>query len=114
MLSFEVDELKEKDVDGNDVDTVDKHSVDSFDDVDFKFTKVDTQAKYDGVPVTNVNLSATLPPSSSLEIMVYLFRQAGKVTFGNETFRVEKGTVKFNIKVNVVPTRGDIGMVDTC
>jgi len=98
LLSFELDEIEEKDSDGNEVD--DKHSVDSFSDVDFQFSRLNSNFKLQGVSTINVNLSTYLDdPKANLDIMVYLFRESGKITFGNETFAVQAGTVKFNIKV---------------
>ena len=100
LLSFELDEIEEKDSQGNDVD--DKHSVKSFDDVKFTFGLVDRQATFQGIPVIKMNYSAYLSdPDATLEIIVYLFRGAGTITFGNETFAVQSGTVKFNIKVAI-------------
>jgi len=99
LLSFEVDEIEEKDSEGNEVD--DKHSVKSFDDVKFTFGLVDRQADLQGIPVIKMNYSAYLPdPEATLEIIVYLFRGPGTITFGNETFAVQSGTVKFNIKIS--------------
>lgn len=100
LLSFEVDEIEEKDSQGIEVD--DKHSVKSFDNVKFTFGLVDRQANFQGIPVTKMNYSAYLPdPKATLEIIVYLFRRAGSINFGNETFSVQSGTVKFNIKVAI-------------
>jgi len=99
LLSFELDEIEEKDSDGNEVD--DKHSVDSFSDVDFQFSRLNSNFKLQGVSTINVNLSTYLDdPKANLDIMVYLFRESGKITFGNETFAVQAGTVKFNIKIS--------------
>ena len=100
LLSFELDEIKEKDSDGNEVD--DKHSVKSFDDVEFTFGHVDRQSMFQRIPVITLNLSTYLSdPKANLEIIVYLFREAGSINFGNETFAVQSGTVKFNIKVGI-------------
>ncbi|XP_078347530.1 skeletal aspartic acid-rich protein 2-like isoform X2 [Oculina patagonica] len=99
LLSFEVDEIEEKDSDGNEVD--DKHSVKSFDDVEFTFGHVDRQFMFQGIPAIKLNLSTYLSdPKANLEIIVYMFRAAGSVSFGNETFAVQSGTVKFNIKIS--------------
>ena len=104
LLSFELDEIEEKDSQGNEVD--DKHSVKSFDDVKFTFGLVDKQADFQGIPVIKMNYSAYLPdPEATLEIIVYLFRGAGAIEFGNETFAVQSGTVKFNIKVAIKANR---------
>lgn len=98
LLSFELDEIEEKDADDNEVD--DKHSVDSFDDVKFTFGKVNKRSTLDGIRVTTVNLSTYLDnQKASLEIIVYMFHEPGSVRFGNETFAVQSGTVKFNIKI---------------
>lgn len=98
LLSFELDELKEIDADGNEVD--DKHSVDSFDDVEFQLSHVRTASRFKNLAVVSVNLSTHLQnPKANLGIMVYLFLEPGIVTFGNETFNVKAGTVKFNIEV---------------
>ena len=99
MLTFELNEIEEKDADDNDVD--DKHSVDSFDDVKFTFGKVNKKSTLNGIRVTTVNLSTYFDDQkASLEIIVYLFHEPGSVKFGNETFAVQSGTVKFNIKVS--------------
>ena len=99
LLTFELDEIEEKDADDNDVD--DKHSVDSFDDVKFTFGKVNKKSTLNGIRVTTVSLSTNFDDQkASLEIIVYLFNEPGSVKFGNETFAVQSGTVKFNIKVS--------------
>ena len=99
MLSFVLDSIEEKDADGNDVGLLEKHSVD-FDSVDFTFSQVNKDSSFQGVRAINVNMSTDLDdPKSHLDIMLYLFREDGTVTFGSETFAVQAGTVKFNIKV---------------
>ena len=99
LLTFELDGIEEKDADDNDVD--DKHSVDSFDDVKFTFGKVNKKSTLNGIRVTTVSLSNNFDDQkASLEIIVYLFNEPGSVKFGNETFAVQSGTVKFNIKVS--------------
>ena len=98
LLSFELAEIEEKDSDGNPVD--DKHSVDSFNATNFQFSQVRFDAKFQGLSAINVNLSTYLgDPKANLDIMVFLFLEAGKIRFGNETFAVQPGMVKFNIKV---------------
>lgn len=99
LLTFELDDIKEKDANDNDV-ADDNHSVDSFKDVQFQFSPVQTNDRSFGIPAINVNLTGRLEDTdANIQIMVYLFRQAGSITFGNETFQVQPGTVKFNIKV---------------
>ena len=102
LLSFEVEKIEEKDADGFDVGKLEKHFVDSFDDVKFTFSQVDSQSSLQGLPVINVNMSAFLVEQmATLDLIVYLFRRSGSITFGSETFAVQSGTVKFNIKVSV-------------
>ena len=99
LLTFELDDIKEKDANDNDV-ADDKHSVDSFNDVQFQFSPVQTNDRSFGIPAINVNLTGRLEDAdANIQIMVYLFLLAGPITFGNETFQVQPGTVKFNIKV---------------
>ena len=99
MLSFVLDGIEEKDADGNKVGLLEKHSVD-FDSKDFTFSQVNKDSSFQGVRAINVNMSTYLDdPKSHLDIMVYLFREDGTVTFGSETFAVQAGTVKFNLKV---------------
>ena len=101
-LTFEVDEINEKDSQENVVGKTGpkKHSVNSLASQSFTFTKVDNVSYYQGIKVINVNLSAYLSgPQATLDVMVFLFLESGNVTFGNESFSVYKGTLKFNIKV---------------
>ena len=42
-------------------------------------------------------------PQATLKLGVYIFKEAGNVTFGNETYEVDKGVVKFVIKVGFKP-----------
>ena len=104
-LTFEVDEIKEKDSQGNVVGKTGpkKHSVNSLASQSFTFSKVDNVSYYQGIKVINVNLSAYLSgPQATLDVMVFLFLESGYVTFGNESFSVYKGTLKFNIKVCLI------------
>lgn len=106
QLTFEVDEIAEVDAQGSEVGKTGakKHSVKSLANQEFTFTKVDNVSYYQGVKVINVNLTAYLDgPNATLYVMVYLFLENGNVTFGNESFAVFKGTLKFNIKVCLRP-----------
>jgi len=101
LLSFEVEKIEEKDADGMDVGKLEKHFVDSLDDVKFTFSQVDSQSSLQGLPAINVNMSAFLVEQmATLDLIVYLFRRGGSITFGSETFAVQSGTVKFNIKIS--------------
>lgn len=104
QLTFEVDEIAELDAQGGEVGkrgpAANKHSLNSLATQDFTFSNVDRNAYYQGIKVINVNLTANLSgPHAILRIMIFLFLEDGNVTFGNESFAVFRGTLKFNIKV---------------
>ena len=102
QLTFEVDSIYERDAQGDEVGktSAKKHSLNSLASQEFTFTKVDNVSYYQGIKVINVNLTAYLNgPQATLDVMVFLFLEDGNVTFGNESFAVFSGTLKFNIKV---------------
>ncbi|XP_078362016.1 skeletal aspartic acid-rich protein 1-like [Oculina patagonica] len=99
-LTFEVDEIKEIDLQGNVVGKIGpkKHFVNTLASQMFLFSKGDNL--HQGIKVINVNLLAFLfGPQAALHILVFLFLESGNVTFGNESFFVYNGTLKFNIKI---------------
>ena len=107
VLTFQVDSLQEVDSLGNAVGmsgSSDRtHGLNSLatEIESFNFSALDNSSTYEGIPVKNVNLSVSLAgPQATLELMVMVFLGSGNVNFGNETFRVQSGTLKFNIKVN--------------
>ena len=106
-LSFEVDEVKETDSQGQVVGKtgLKPHAVNSLAGQLFAFSKTDNVSYYQGMKALNVNLSAYLAGlQATLDIMVFLFLESGTVVSGNEAFSVYKGTVKFSIKVCLVQT----------
>ena len=107
VLTFQVDSLQEIDSQGRPVGMSGpsdiRHGLNSLASQiqSFSFSALDNSSTYQGIPVKNVNLSVFLAgPQANLELMVMLFLGAGNVNFGNETFRVQSGTLKFNIKVS--------------
>lgn len=101
-LTFEVDKIEEIDSQGGAVGTTGakKHSVNTLASQTFTFSKVDNVSYYQGIKVINVNLTASLAgPQATLDVMVFLILENGNVTFGNESFSVFKGSLKFNLKV---------------
>lgn len=101
-LTFEVDAIQEVDSQGNVVGKSGpkKHALNSLASETFTFTKAENVSYYEGIKVVNVNLTAYLSgPQANLDIMVFLFLESGNVTFGNESFSVYRGSLKFNIKV---------------
>ena len=79
------------------------HAVKSLASETFTFTAVNNVSYFRGLKVINVNLSDTLGGgvNADLDIMLYLFLEDGNVTFGNETFKVFNGSLKFNIQVSL-------------
>ena len=107
VLTFQVDSLQEVDSQGVPVGLTGpsdrRHGLDSLASQiqSFNFSALDNSSTYQGIPVKNVNLSVFLAgPRATLDLMVMVFLGAGNVEFGNETFRVQSGTLKFNIKVS--------------
>jgi len=107
VLTFQVDSLQEIDSLGMPVGMSGpsdrRHGLNSLASQieSFNFSALDNSSTYQGLPVKNVNLTVALAgPQANLELIVMVFLRSGKVTFGNETFRVESGTLKFNIKIS--------------
>lgn len=95
-FTLEVDYVKQKDKDGGDVGK----AVNSLASQDFTFSALKQNAVYQSIPAVNLNLDAFLTaPEATLKLELYIFKQAGNITFGNETFLVENGTLKILIKV---------------
>ena len=102
QLTFEVDEIAEVDAQGGKVGTSGnaKHALNSLASQQFTFTRVDNVSYYQGIQVINVNLTSYLTgPAAVMDIMIFLFLEDGNITFGNESFSVFRGSLKFNIKV---------------
>ena len=101
-LVFEVASIAEVDQNGNEVGKggAAKHAIPSLASETFTFSAVNNVSYFQGLKVINVNLTATLTRvNAKLDIMLYLFLEDGNVTFGNETFKVFNGSLKFNIQV---------------
>ncbi|XP_078354973.1 skeletal aspartic acid-rich protein 2-like [Oculina patagonica] len=95
-FTLEVDYVKQKDEDGGDVGK----AVNSLASQDFTFSALKQNAVYQSIPAVNLNLDAFLTaPEATLKLELYIFKQAGNITFGNETFLVENGTLKILIKL---------------
>ena len=107
VLTFQVESLQEIDAAGMPVGMTGpsprRHGLSSLASQiqSFTFTQLENSSTYQGIPVKRVNLSVALAgPQSNLKLMVFVFLRAGKINFGNETFRVQSGTLKFNIEVS--------------
>lgn len=107
LLSFQVESLQEVDGDGKPVGLQGplQHRVSSLDSKMFRFSALDNSTVYQGIPVKTINMSDTVLSNQqgNLRLVVMVFLSAGNVTFGNETFRVQSGTMKFNIEVSDWP-----------
>jgi len=106
LLSFQVESLQEKNSAGTNVGVSGPssqlwHGIKSLASQLFNLSSLDNSSSYEGIPVKNLNLTTFLSgPQARLELMVYVFLGDGIIHFGNETFRVQKGTMKFNIKIS--------------
>ena len=103
-MTFEVASITEVDQNGTEVGKsgAQKHAVNSLASETFTFTAVNNVSYFQGLKVINVNLTARLiKVNAELDIMLYLFLEDGNVTFGNETFKVFNGSLKFNIQVSL-------------
>lgn len=101
-MTFEVASITEVDQNGTEVGKsgAQKHAVNSLASETFTFTAVNNVSYFQGLKVINVNLTARLiKVNAELDIMLYLFLEDGNVTFGNETFKVFNGSLKFNIQL---------------
>ena len=95
-FTLEVDYVFQKDKDGNDVGK----RVNNLASQVFSFSDLDEDAEYQNISAVNLNLDSFLTaPEATLKLEIYIFKHAGNVTFGNETFQVENGTLKLLIKV---------------
>ena len=103
-MTFEVASITEVDQNGTEVGKTgaQKHALDTLATQQFTFSAVNNVSFFQGLKVINVTLTATLSGvNAKLDIMLYLFLEDGKVTFGNETFKVFSGSLKFNIQVSL-------------
>jgi len=111
VLSFQVESLQERSSSGAAIGVTGpsqlRHFVGSFKSHVFNLSSLDNSSTFQGIPVKNVNLKTFLSdPQAHLELMVWVFLGAGIIRFGNETFAVQNGTMKFNIKISDWPFCG--------
>lgn len=92
-LSFQVESLGE--VDGNGISLGAIRPSEPF-----QFSPLMNATKYQNLTAKTITLTTTLPSvRTTLKLMVVLFLENGTITFGNETFKVLSGTMKFNIEI---------------
>ncbi|KAL9963224.1 hypothetical protein ACROYT_G032402 [Oculina patagonica] len=67
---------------------------------EFTFSPLKQNAVYQNLSAVNLNLDAFLTAAKAwLKLEVYIFKEAGNVTFGDEVFQVQNGTLKLLIKL---------------
>ena len=97
-FTLEVDFVKQRDKDDKDVGK----NVNSLANQDFTFSNLNQNAEYQNISAVNLNLHAYLDdPKATLKLEMYIFKEAGNITFGDEKFEVVNGTLKFLIMVSL-------------
>lgn len=111
-FTLEVDYVIQKDKDNKDVG----RAVNNLASQVFSFSALDEDAVYQNVSAVNLNLDSYLTAAeATLKLEIYIFKEAGNVTFGNEIFQVQNGTLKILIKVCSERTGvGYINNMDVC
>ena len=95
-FTLEVDYVIQKDKDDNNVGK----AVNNLASQVFSFSDLDEDAFYQNISAVNLNLDSYLTAAqATLKLEIYIFKDAGNVTFGDEIFQVENGTLKLLIKV---------------
>ena len=91
-----VDYIKQLDNDGKSVGK----PLNSLASQDFNISALNSTGSYQGLKAAHLKLKAYLKdPKAWFHVMIYIFCEAGNITFGNETFEVQNGTLKFFMKV---------------
>ena len=111
-FTLEVDYVIQKDKDNRDVGK----AVNNLASQVFSFSALDKDAVYQNISAVNLNLDSYLTAAeATLKLEIYIFKEAGNVTFGNEIFQVQNGTLKLLVKVCSERTAvGFINNVDVC
>lgn len=86
-----------------------KHSFNSFATQDFTFGDLE-DTTYADLDVIKIPFSSTLDAGSKISIDLYIFKEDGEITLGDEEFSVSNGTLKFNIKLTDWVWCGDQGV----
>ena len=104
-FTLEVDYVIQKDKDNNNVGK----AVNNLASQVFGFSPLDEDAFYQNISAVNLNLDSYLTAAeATLKLEIYIFKEAGNVTFGNESFEVQNGTLKLLIKVCCKTTAVDL------
>lgn len=110
MVTF--DSIQEKDSNGNNVGTSGrfKHIFNNFAGQKFDISEL-TDDTYQNLAVKRLDCTAYLDTvGARLAVQIYLFREEGSVSQGDEESRVSKGTLKFNVFIENWKFCGSDGM----
>lgn len=91
-----------------------KHSVNSFASQDFDFSDM-VSTTFQGLACSNLNFTtAMVDGQATLQVLLYIFSEAGNIITYNETLPVEEGSMKFSVVVKDWPfcTLGGSGKIN--
>lgn len=95
-FTLEVDYVIQRDKDNKDVGK----AVNNLASQVFSFSDLDEDTVYQNISAVNLNLDSYLTAAqATLKLEIYIFKDDGNVTFGDEIFQVQNGTLKLLIKL---------------
>ncbi|XP_015757532.1 PREDICTED: skeletal aspartic acid-rich protein 1-like isoform X3 [Acropora digitifera] len=95
-FQLELRYLKQKDGSGGETG----EQINTFADHTFNLTSFNKTAKVDGVDAADIKATTNLKRyNAKLSVRIIIFKAEGNVTFGNESYGVQTGTIKLFIKV---------------
>ena len=98
-ITIEFSELKEKLADGSDIKD-NKHKFNNFAKTDFEFTPPVDAIFMNSTQVRTFTFNSTLnDDGATLETVIYIFKEDGNITLGDESTLVQKGNMKFSTTI---------------
>ncbi|XP_061163394.1 skeletal aspartic acid-rich protein 1-like [Saccostrea echinata] len=100
-VKIKFDAIQEKDSSGNIVGASGnaKHSFNNFAQLDFVFSSL-RDTEYENLTAKAINFTASISSvNAKMRVETFLFTESGNITVDGESTMVEKGSVKFNIKL---------------
>lgn len=99
-ITIEFSELKEKLADGESDIKDNKHKFNSFATTDFEFTPPVDAIFMNSTRVRTFTFNSTLnDDGATLETVIYIFKEDGNITLGDEGTIVQKGSMKFSTTI---------------
>ena len=97
-VRIQIEALRQLDKDGAELGKGgnSQHSFNSFATQEFTFSPLE-DTTFGGVKCIKLPFSCTLGPGSKIEIQVFIFKEKGTITLGEEKFPVTNKTMKFNV-----------------